>query len=662
MKILKRLFYFCIIMIITLSLVLPMATLTGCGSTPNTLSELLKRNSGLSVSGEYLLGVNEKTTAANLASLFSSDKVTVVTDYTYSGTGSKVRLINGSNIIDELTVVVTGDTNGDGIIAASDYLRIKRAVLGTYTLENANLLAAFVSRSGNPTAKDYLFLKRHFLGTYNIYTGGTRDYNGTKIAYIPIDDRPVNVDRVIYLAESAGYKLLMPSPDYYSTKLDGNGTNSNGTKYGNRGALINWLKEVDAECDYFVISLDQVLSGGLVNSRVQNNSDLTYEYEIIDYLIELNNNNTVYFFDTVMRLASTVNYNGYGYDEYTKLRNYGAVARAAISGSNLTIDNIAAGYKFNASGNAIALPLPENEIDAYLAARTRKLRLIDYFLTAGGSDLNYCYIGVDDSSPNTTIQSNEITYIRGKLNNNGILFAGCDELGMMGIARLTAELYRQELPVAVTYFGGNENVLADSYDIASLKSNLEDHLTSLNAVITTPANASLEVLVLTKPKSLTLTQYSNQLLDRLEANIANNIPTVLIDACTTPGTLQSLMVSRALPLSTLIGYSNWNTVGNSIGIAVSQGVTRYIYIENSITVINSSSIAFMKSMTFAYIKDISYKIGANNASVLLGLINTSEAITAIKNFKTESFGTLSVSNYRYPWNRSFEMTFDIRVQ
>ena len=34
---------------------------------------------------------------------------------------------------------------------------------------------------------------------------------GPEVSYIPLDDRPVNADRVVYLAESLGYRLTMPS-------------------------------------------------------------------------------------------------------------------------------------------------------------------------------------------------------------------------------------------------------------------------------------------------------------------------------------------------------------------------------------------------------------------------------------------------------------------
>ena len=50
----------------------------------------------------------------------------------------------------------------------------------------------------------------------------------------------------------------------------------------------------------------------------------------------------MYVFDTVMRLASTVNFNGMGQAEYNETRSYCSVARKTLSGAELTIDNIVA--------------------------------------------------------------------------------------------------------------------------------------------------------------------------------------------------------------------------------------------------------------------------------------------------------------------------------
>ena len=52
------------------------------------------------------------------------------------------------------------------------------------------------------------------------------------IAYVPLDDRPDNAERVVYLAESLGYELAMPERDLYRTRLDGQPPNENGTSTG----------------------------------------------------------------------------------------------------------------------------------------------------------------------------------------------------------------------------------------------------------------------------------------------------------------------------------------------------------------------------------------------------------------------------------------------
>ena len=91
---------------------------------------------------------------------------------------------------------------------------------------------------------------------------------GAVIAYVPLDDRPDNVERVAYLAESLGYTLAMPEADLYSTKLDSQPANENGTQYGDMAALCEWVLEQEAAgCDRYILSMDQLLSGGLVNSR-----------------------------------------------------------------------------------------------------------------------------------------------------------------------------------------------------------------------------------------------------------------------------------------------------------------------------------------------------------------------------------------------------------
>ena len=64
--------------------------------------------------------------------------------------------------------VPKGDVNGDGNVNATDYLMLKRAVLGTFALSDQKKAAADINGDGNVNATDYLMLKRVVLGTYNL--------------------------------------------------------------------------------------------------------------------------------------------------------------------------------------------------------------------------------------------------------------------------------------------------------------------------------------------------------------------------------------------------------------------------------------------------------------------------------------------------------------
>ena len=436
------------------------------------------------------------------------------------------------------------------------------------------------------------------------YALGKRDYNGLQVAYIPIDNRPVNYDRVKMLAKSVGFELLMPEEDTFRTALDNMKPNKNGSTYGDREKLLNWLKETDKTCDYFVLSLDQLLSGGLVASRWLDNTDLTFEFEVADYIINLAKNNTVVLFDTVMRLASTVNYQGYQMPEYNNLRSYGSVARLTLTGSELTVDNIIAGYKYGENGKKISTPLSDKAVDKYLASRTRKLKLIDYILSKSLEDLEYCYIGVDDSSTTTNIQTNEINLISNKLGDNGVIYAGTDELGLMGITRIVTKLYGSP-KVGVTYFGNSKDQIADEFDFASLEYEINNHIKSLGCTVVDGGKGDVEVLVITKNSG---NDQAIKLVDKAFELVENKKPVIIIDPNSKNADfLQKQLLTREFPLSMLLGYSNWNTAANAMGIALSNGISRYTYLANCSNITRQSHRGFLEASTFGFLKDISYK-------------------------------------------------------
>ena len=491
-----------------------------------------------------------------------------------------------------------------------------------------------------------------------------------RIAYVPLDNRPVNQERVQYLAQSAGITLVMPQEDLYRTALDNMPPNADGSTIGNREKLCQWLLEADKTCDYFIISLDQMTSGGLVGSRWLSNTDLSFEYSVIDTILSLCERNTVYLFDTVMRLASTVGYQGYTLEEYNTLRAYGMAERRSLAGDTLTVENIIEGYPYTPSGEPVFTEATEKMLEQYHTARARKLRITDYVLRNAENKVAFCYIGVDDSSPQNTIQTNEIQYIKALMGEQGTLSAATDELGMCCLARMIGEIYGK-VALNTTYFGGGADKPADGYDIGTLGESVKTHLSALNVSAVENRENALQVLCLTRGSN---ENDRKALIAQLKENQTKQIPTVLIDVSENPGALGALLMGdEEMDVCRLLGYSSWNTAANAIGIALSQGVARYAYLQAVQVSTQTANEGFLKSMTFAYIKDISYKqFHSNldgfltdtyscNVQTVLDCINRGKMLVSSEGEIASPCGAVAVENFRYPWCRTFEMTFDIPI-
>ena len=106
--------------------------------------------------GEFLEGFNET------AYLYVFSGATTVSYDTLVGTGMEL-MLNGAEEI-WLTIVVTGDVNGDGKISVTDLLAVKAHLLQKSPLIGAQAKAADVNGQGGITVTDFIQYKSHLLG------------------------------------------------------------------------------------------------------------------------------------------------------------------------------------------------------------------------------------------------------------------------------------------------------------------------------------------------------------------------------------------------------------------------------------------------------------------------------------------------------------------
>ena len=549
---------------------------------------------------------------------------------------------------------------------------------------------------------------------------------GKTIAYVPLDDRPDNVERVVYLAESMGYALNMPETVLYRSALDHQPKNFDSLQRGEPWSLYTWvLQQEAAGCDRYILSLDQLHSGGLVSSRSLTGDELelpgggtaSASQLVEDLLAKLaeDEHNVVWLLDSVMRLAPTVGYEGGTLEEYNALRAYGAEPRETLEGwEALTLSNVCAGYRYGADGEPLAEPegFGPELVEDYLAARERKLGLSDEvqrILAQPGYENFRLLIGIDDSSLEDCIQKNEIAFLRRGLRTKkgeegkqqiDWLLSGVDDLAFKAVARM----YLDETgwvghSVNVQFFGNTEDRPACEYDFQPLSKIVSEHVQFFDLLY--GRAAELHVLVLTQPEDETLKKtYVNQLLQALEDQQKYQQPTILIDASNgTYGTSVYETLTKKAELGYLLAYSGMLDMAIVTGTALSHGVARYAILKNGE---NTDPIdrAWARTLADSVLKDFCYKgVVRNNLlhdirndlggdpnnfwfpeldreDLLRRLEEGMEKETApvIRNLERSHFlsslkegpeerrwGGVALENYRFPWDRAFEIGMDIRL-
>ncbi len=120
---------------------------------------------------EYLRGVDLGTKASVLTECFDNTDIRItdgagntVTNDDAIGTGYTVTAYSDGAVVDSVKVVVMGDTNGDAVLSASDYMALKLHISGTAGLSGEKAAAGDVNNSGSIDGTDYISIVTRITG------------------------------------------------------------------------------------------------------------------------------------------------------------------------------------------------------------------------------------------------------------------------------------------------------------------------------------------------------------------------------------------------------------------------------------------------------------------------------------------------------------------
>lgn len=463
------------------------------------------------------------------------------------------------------------------------------------------------------------------------------------VVYVPADDRPLNDQQMRLFAQSLGVELIMPDRVLY-------GRNHR----DDRGEIFSWL--MDQEGDHYIISLDGLLSGGLLESRrLAEQSPITLpsgevltEKAVINRLKEKTAGKQVYFLDSLLRLACSV-------EEERDMALYDATLSYG-RGDALTKQQQAC---------------LDEILEHYLSVRQRKLRLNLY----AARTLPGYLLGVDDGWAGETIQTAELKKLGQYLASEQV-HSTFDGLARLALAKLYLEETGGSPGVTVRYFGDETVTPAHNYEPAEKMT--EKALSFFGTV----GGDDLEVLILTEP------EYGKAVLRAVRENQTKKIPTILINLCPREEGFEKGFLTIAP--GQLLSYAGYGSSVNALHLGLSMGLARYACITKN-EAVHDAHIMFLATLLadeFGYAA-IAKEVRAQAGGLGLGIhdfrgeyfrlerftaekmakktepvfrsLSKGGILTAVSPYTVSQAPEVTFTGGYFPWHRCFEYHAVLRV-
>ena len=477
--------------------------------------------------------------------------------------------------------------------------------------------------------------------------------NNNKILYIPLDDRPVNLEVVIQLANLAELEIKVPKKENLGSFFN----------EGNVELIKEWIKS--EKCDALIVSLDMLIYGGLIASRTDKKS-LEESRKILNFLKDYKKENKeikIYAFSNIMRLSISVS-NDESQIWWGKINEYNELRYRVESLNEVSLKN---------KLNQIESEIPQDVLNTYLRTRERnhKVNMESIELVKEGI-IDFLILSQEDCSK-YGLHLIEHKRIHEKINKYKLedriyVYPGADEIGQILVSRYVNDI-RGFRPKVYVDFDDNEC----DYILA----------------VTTPNIPYIDMA------SDTIENYNKKIvIDNFISRIKNYInlgkKVSIADLAFSNGGDEYLIkrLKEENLLLKVISYGAWNTAGNAMGTSIAHG--------NIISNINSNnnlnfkkSLESLKFLIERYCDDYIYQSSIRNETnkeVLkegLSIFNMNKRVEKIDSFVEKSLNRMT-NDYFYkskvsyleakgeieevivkaklPWNRTFEVECEVNIK
>lgn len=400
-----------------------------------------------------------------------------------------------------------------------------------------------------------------------------------KILLLPLDERPCNFEFPYKIFNSADMEIVRPA------KL---GDKKIPAEFED---IKSFLLKNAAEADAAVISVDTLLYGGLIPSRLHHLEALEADrrLDVIREMKRLNPQIKLYVFQCIMRCPS--------YSSADEEPDYYETCGAEIHQLGKFTHMNSLSMCGADEMDELTKKVPNDFLEDY---KNRRKFNLDYNIKTldmvEDGTVEVLVIPQDDSAPYgfTAIDQKTVrNAINEKLLNDKVLmYPGADEVAMTLLSRVLNDLNGRRPMVYLRYASVKAPFLIPNYEDRSLGETVKYHLMSAGCVVTEELSKADFALCITAPadkmeeadlQPACNIQYDvernlTEMLWFMDKCLADGIPVALLDNAYVNGGEIALLklLNKKDMLLKLIAYAGWNTSANSMGTVIAQAV-HYLY-------------------------------------------------------------------------------------
>lgn len=497
-----------------------------------------------------------------------------------------------------------------------------------------------------------------------------------RIALLPVDARPVTSTLPQQLANIGGWEVVLPPKDILGFLK----------KPGDLDQVRQWLDDQGEEVDGFVLSTDMLCYGGLVPSRVNEDllPTLLNRLNLLKTLKTKYPEKLLFTFSATMRISNNyVNeeekeyWATYGVELYQYSFNSHKFAKTSDPESGLLVTEF-------------AQKIPPAILQDYLSTREKNFlinRFLLQFVDEGVVD-RLVFPQDDTSEYGLNIQEQESLaqeVIEKRLFQKVSIYPGADEVACSLLTRMILELENVKMPLFYPFYSGETGALIPAmYEDRPIAESVKGQIFALGSnTVETSSEADILLAVNVPGKKqgdLALQLFMNEVdtphrnvgewISRLRYYVKQGALVGIADVAYANGSDNSMVqqLLDSLEVSSLSGYAGWNTAGNTIGTVVAQTAMQYLQKAKKL----GNQTLLTNQVIHRLVEDYVYQavvrqIVRDEIGDETNLSVDEQLVKVRKRFLEEGqrflnsihASNLAISDVHLPWNRTFEIGFEL---